>query len=703
MRLQHSPDKHQRQIIKRSQKPGHVFTFGSGVGGELGLSAVLNERRKPGNVKLLNDKYIVDVECGGQHTLALDIDGNVYSWGINDQGALGRITHEEVIEESDDEDSSDDDEGEKPLKGTEAWAPLKVVIKDDDGLDVKVVQMVCADSFCAVLSDAGEVYAWGSFRDPSGILGFNKLMERKSQNLPIKLRAFGKETVVALGSGENHIFAITSDDTLWAFGANDEYQLGRRVSSRFKNNLDPYEIKGFGKRQSILHQIVKITGGAYHTMYVSSNGELYAFGCNNCGQLGLGDLLSHLNGPERVQYAIAADGKTRIDLPPIIDIAAGESHSVAVSADGRLFTWGANLEGQLGYEADRPVFGDERDTELETSLAMNGAADSNLTLQQQGNQTADNTASYKQKYQPYPREVPQVVFDDQHGLPPLNEDKVVGVDAQSRFTIAYTGGGSLYTFGSGHSYQLGNEEMEDETVPFKVQLKGRRVITARCGGQFTMFLLEPKDQSSKPPSNQNKQIPALAQINGSLDAQQQQMQDSNVQDYRLSKVAIPTSVPVSPALNRLPIAPSSPKRVLDMMEVDHGFKAGDGQQRRGRSHQQSSSPLDAAKVLRQTFENVCVSPERKRPRADGNGDGVAHGPDGSILKSPSTYSRDEKMAPWSPNRKDSPGLFNAPAGAGASSTAQNSSKRTLHERLNKVKKQQSAAESTAGTRMSSRK
>lgn len=113
--------------------------------------------------------------------MALDIDGSVYSWGINDQGALGRITHEEVIEESDDEDSSDDDDGgEKPLKGTEAWAPLKVVIKDDDGQDVKVVQMVCADSFCAVLSDAGEVYAWGSFRDPSGILGFNKLMERKS-------------------------------------------------------------------------------------------------------------------------------------------------------------------------------------------------------------------------------------------------------------------------------------------------------------------------------------------------------------------------------------------------------------------------------------------------------------------------------------------------------------------------------------------
>lgn len=91
--------------------------------------------------------------------------------------------------------------------------------------------MVCADSFSAVLSSEGHVYAWGSFRDPSGVIGFSKQMAKQSQRLPARIEAFGTKKVVLLGSGENHVFAVTDDDTLWAFGANDENQLGRRVCS----------------------------------------------------------------------------------------------------------------------------------------------------------------------------------------------------------------------------------------------------------------------------------------------------------------------------------------------------------------------------------------------------------------------------------------------------------------------------------------
>jgi regulator of chromosome condensation len=87
--------------------------------------------------------------------------------------------------------------------------------------------MVCADSYSAVLTSKGEVYAWGTFRDPGGIIGFNEQV--KEQKVP-KRMTFGDKKVVLLGSGENHIFAITEDDTFWAFGANDENQLGRKVS-----------------------------------------------------------------------------------------------------------------------------------------------------------------------------------------------------------------------------------------------------------------------------------------------------------------------------------------------------------------------------------------------------------------------------------------------------------------------------------------
>jgi regulator of chromosome condensation len=88
--------------------------------------------------------------------------------------------------------------------------------------------VVCADNFSAALTRDGHVYAWGSFRDPNGIIGFNK-SERQFQRFPQRIAAFGEERVILLGSGENHVFAVTADDTLWAFGANDENQLGRRV------------------------------------------------------------------------------------------------------------------------------------------------------------------------------------------------------------------------------------------------------------------------------------------------------------------------------------------------------------------------------------------------------------------------------------------------------------------------------------------
>jgi alpha-tubulin suppressor-like RCC1 family protein len=85
------------------------------------------------------------------------------------------------------------------------------------------------------------------------------------------------------------------------------------------------------------------------------------------------------------------------------------------------------------------------------------------------------------------REGDEITGDD--GFAPHTVDPTVMVDAQSRFSIAVTSQGRLYTWGSGHCYQLGNEQMDDESTPFKVELKNRKCFWARCGGQFTMFLL----------------------------------------------------------------------------------------------------------------------------------------------------------------------------------------------------------------------
>lgn len=105
------------------RKPGSIFTFGSAVGGELGLGTGTQERRKPGQLKrwlTVADEQepvqVVAVECGGQHTLALDAQGRVWSWGVNDQGALGR----ETVDSQEDEDEDDEEEVLNPKS---CWRP----------------------------------------------------------------------------------------------------------------------------------------------------------------------------------------------------------------------------------------------------------------------------------------------------------------------------------------------------------------------------------------------------------------------------------------------------------------------------------------------------------------------------------------------------------------------------------------------------
>lgn len=143
-----------RSTVTAPHKSGHLFIFGSGVGGELGLGPGIHERRKPGQLKSFavpldhtNQLYaaakeipeVVAIECGGQHSLALDSQGRVWSWGINDQGALGRHTVEEILSGSD-SDSDCSDKG--PLiTGKDAWWPGIVDIRNEQNNPVKVVQV----------------------------------------------------------------------------------------------------------------------------------------------------------------------------------------------------------------------------------------------------------------------------------------------------------------------------------------------------------------------------------------------------------------------------------------------------------------------------------------------------------------------------------------------------------------------------------
>lgn len=145
----------------------NVFVCGEGSSGELGLGTaknVIDVKRPRLNQLLAADKVgIVQVAVGGMHCVALSHDNQIYSWGVNDQGALGRDTQWDGgykdMDDNSDSDSEDDDSGLNPRESTPTAIPGESFPKG-----VVFVQVAAADSASFALTDDGLVYGWGTFR-----------------------------------------------------------------------------------------------------------------------------------------------------------------------------------------------------------------------------------------------------------------------------------------------------------------------------------------------------------------------------------------------------------------------------------------------------------------------------------------------------------------------------------------------------------
>lgn len=148
--------------ILRPNVPANVYVFGKGDMAELGLGPQATARvvKRPRiNHFLLPEKVgVVQVACGGMHSLALTKDSKVYSWGVNDQGALGRnTTWEAPVKNADASDSEEEEVDINPKESTPG-------IVEGFPENVNIVQVAAGDSISVAVTDEGYVYAWGTFR-----------------------------------------------------------------------------------------------------------------------------------------------------------------------------------------------------------------------------------------------------------------------------------------------------------------------------------------------------------------------------------------------------------------------------------------------------------------------------------------------------------------------------------------------------------
>ena len=150
---------------------------------------------------------------------------------------------------------------------------------------------------------------------------------------------------VQVSAGDFHSLAIDQDGNTWAWGHNDYGQLGNGSTSSLRNPV-PSSVLLNPKDTSTVLKAVQVSAGWAHSLAVDTDGNAWAWGQNNYGKLG-NNTTSDQHSPVKV---FASDQSTSKAGPWLstAQISAGGNHSLAIGKDGNTSAWGFNRYGQLG-------------------------------------------------------------------------------------------------------------------------------------------------------------------------------------------------------------------------------------------------------------------------------------------------------------------------------------------------------------------
>ncbi|KAL9949206.1 hypothetical protein D7B24_008688 [Verticillium nonalfalfae] len=428
-----------------------VYVFGEGSSGELGLGSKKHDGKKPIDVKRPRINHnlartpvgVVQIACGGMHVAALTHDNKILTWGVNDQGALGRDTNwdgglRDADQASDSgSDDEDDDSGVNPRESTPTAVPAEHFAPD-----AKFVQVVASDSATFALTEDGRVYGWGTFRSSDGILGFNH--DIKIQMTPLYIPEL--KSIKALAAGSNHILALENKGNVLAWGCGQQNQLGRRIIER--NKMSSLVPQGMGIPKK---NIEKIACGQYHSFALDTKGRVYAWGLNNFAETGIRE-----GAGEDDAVILRPTIVDSLEEHKIVDIAGGQHHSLACTEDGKLLTWGRFDGFQVGF-------------------AESAVSEDDLIRDESNNARI--------------LAVPTVV---------PSPEGVVRVAAGTDNNFAITKDGKAYSWGFSSNYQTGQGTIEDVEAPTLIDntaVRGQKLVSAGAGGQFSILCGVPAESS----------------------------------------------------------------------------------------------------------------------------------------------------------------------------------------------------------------
>ena len=349
-------------------KNGMLYSWGNNSSCQCGFDmneTVCGNIISPKNIYELNNKNIIEVSCGNEHTLALSLKGDVYSWGSVNDGVLGRKINN------------------KNINGLAKPEIIQYFTKNN--IKIKHISSGSIHNLC--LDYNNNIYSFGCSKggqlgleenkllelykeinniddnetmssNSANISSNTKIKENKEKNFyitePQLIENLKNIEIIKISSGEAHNVAIASDGKcyVWGFGSNGQLGLGfcedtyppgtGMVKSRI---FTPTLVKYFEND----YKIKNIFCGKTFSIFLNKKDELFSTGINDLNQCGIdNEKIIHpyfcydITTPMKIEMFIRMK---------ILNVSCGESHVLAIAEENSnkmLFSWGSNRFGQLG-------------------------------------------------------------------------------------------------------------------------------------------------------------------------------------------------------------------------------------------------------------------------------------------------------------------------------------------------------------------
>ncbi|ETN22759.1 hypothetical protein PPTG_02593 [Phytophthora nicotianae INRA-310] len=418
---------------EEDQPSGYLMSFGKGDHGKLGHGQCVHVSCQEGNctenktvptmIAATRDVLFRKIDSLSTHSIAITAKGDAMSWGNGDKYRLGHGS------------------------STKEYAPRTIEFLRLKG---RVRDLACGLGHTLALMESGELFAWGN--GSNGRLGLGDSNDRSSParvtiptasqgnavegepessftSAPIRFRH--------IYCGASHSLGLSWDGRAYAWGKNNQGQCGHGHTN---DQWTIQEIENFedgGEEESVAYA----AGGWEHTLFCTASGRVYSCGCGykDSRRAGIPPVLGHGDCDRRLRPTLI---QTLDDArEEIVKVACGWDHSLAVSASGKVYTWGSGTNGKLGH-------GDEESFDIPTLVRS------------------------------------------------MESKHVKDAKAGCEHTVFLTYDQELWTCGQGDSGRLGHGDSQTRKRPTKIELFGEcglKPVALAVGDKYNLVLVRDSD------------------------------------------------------------------------------------------------------------------------------------------------------------------------------------------------------------------